>query len=63
MKKRRRIVMVVAAAAAVAGELLLNPIANPMALFFWFAGIFFGVLMFIKAVQLTFQKQGAVRHA
>ncbi len=50
-------------AAAAAGELLLSPIANPMALFFWFAGIFFGVLMFIKAVRLTFPKQGAIQHA
>jgi hypothetical protein len=42
--------------AATAGELLLGPIANALALIFWLGGIAFGVIMFIKAVRQTFPK-------
>jgi len=49
--------------AAVAGEILLSPIANPLAVVFWFGGIIFGVMMFIKAVRLTFPKSGDIQHA
>ena len=49
--------------AAAAGELLLAPIAEPLALFFWFAGILFGLIMFLKALRSTLQKRGVVQHA
>ena len=47
---------------AVLGELLLAPIAEPMALLFWFGGIAFGLWMFFKALRLTFRKEGVVQH-
>ncbi len=49
--------------AATAGELLLGSIATPLALIFWFGGIAFGVIMFIKALKLTFPKQKDIQHA
>jgi len=49
--------------AATAGELLLGPIATPLALIFWFGGIAFGVIMFIKALKLTFPKQKEIQPA
>ena len=41
---------------AAGGELLLAPVAEPMALIFWFGGILFSLIMFVKAVRLTIQK-------
>lgn len=49
--------------AAAAGELLLAPIAEPLALFFWFAGISFGLIMFLQALRSTLKKQRDVQHA
>lgn len=49
--------------ATTAGELIFTSIANPLALIFWFAGIIFGVVMFIKAVHQTFPKQKETQHA
>ena len=49
--------------AATSGELLLGPIANPLALIFWFGGILFGVIMFIKALKLTFPRQKETQRA
>lgn len=49
--------------AATAGELLLAPLANPLALIFWFGGIIFGVIMFIKALRETLPKQKEVQHS
>jgi len=43
--------------ATTAGELILTPISHPLALTFWFGGIIFGLIMFIKAVKLTFPTQ------
>ena len=37
--------------AAVGGEILLQGLFEPLALVFWFGGILFGVIMFIKALQ------------
>jgi len=48
--------------AATSGELLFGPIANSLALIFWFGGILFGVFMLIKAVQETFPKQNESQH-
>ncbi len=42
--------------AAVGGELLLSPISEILALVFWFGGIIFGLVMFIRAVRLVFPK-------
>ena len=49
--------------AATAGELILAPIADPLALIFWFVGIIFGVVMFIKALKLTFPNKKETQHA
>jgi hypothetical protein len=49
--------------AAVAGEILTNSFSDIMALIFWFGGIIFGLVMFIKAVRLTFPKEGDLQHA
>jgi hypothetical protein len=49
--------------AATLGEILLGGISNPLAIFFWLAGIIFGILMFIKALRLTFHKRGETQHA
>jgi len=48
---------------ATAGELLLAPLSIPLAIIFWFGGIAFGVIMFIKAIQQTFPKRGETKHA
>ncbi len=48
---------------AVLGELLLAPIAEPMALFFWFGGIAFGLLMFFKALKSVQKKERKIQHA
>jgi hypothetical protein len=42
--------------AAVSGELLLAPVAMPLALASWFGGILFSLIMFARAVRLTIQK-------
>lgn len=42
--------------AATAGEIILGTFAPILALIFWFGGIAFGLVMFIKAVRLTFPK-------
>ena len=42
--------------AAVSGELLLAPVAEPLALASWFGGILFSLIMFARAVRLTIQK-------
>lgn len=38
-------------AAAVAGEILFQGLFEPLALFFWFGGILFGIIMFVKALK------------
>jgi len=43
--------------AAAAGEYILKPISNPLAVIFWFGGILFGVIMFVKAFRQTLPKQ------
>ncbi len=48
--------------AATGGELLFGPIANFLALIFWFGGIIFGVIMFLTALKLTFPKQKEFQH-
>jgi len=48
--------------AATGGELLFGPIANSLALIFWFGGILFGVIMFLTALKLTFPKQKEFQH-
>jgi hypothetical protein len=45
--------------AATAGEILLTGFFEIMALVFWFGGILFGVVVFIKAVRLVFPRRGA----
>ncbi|MFO7944383.1 MAG: hypothetical protein R6U51_08830 [Anaerolineales bacterium] len=47
--------------AAVSGELLLAPVAEPLALFSWFGSILFSLIMFVKAVRLTFSQQTSSR--
>lgn len=42
---------------ATAGEILMGQIYEPLALVFWFGGIVFGVVMFIKAVRMTFSRK------
>ncbi len=49
--------------AATASEIILGTIAPVLALTFWFGGIAFGVVMFIKAVRLTFPKDKEIQHA
>ncbi len=49
--------------ATTASELLLPGIIEPLILVFWFGGIAFGVVMFWKALVMTFPKKGRVRHA
>lgn len=49
--------------AATAGELILAPIADPLALIFWFVGIIFGLIMFVRAVKLTFPTKKETQHA
>ena len=48
--------------AAVGGEVLISPISDILALIFWFGGIAFGVVTFIKAVRLTFPKDKDLQH-
>jgi hypothetical protein len=49
--------------ATTVGELILEPISHPLALIFWFGGIIFGLIMFVKAVKLTFPKRSETQHA
>jgi hypothetical protein len=49
--------------AATASELLLGWVGGALAIIFWFGGIIFGLVMFIKAVRLTFPKEGDLQHA
>jgi len=49
--------------AATAGEFILDPISHPLALIFWFGGIIFGLIMFVKAVKLTFPKTKEIKIA
>ncbi len=49
--------------ATTAGEILIGGFIEPLSLVFWFAGILFGLMMFIKAVQLTFPKNKEIQHA
>jgi hypothetical protein len=48
--------------AATASELLFGWVGDVLAITFWFGGITFGVVMFIKAVRLTFAKRQEVQH-
>jgi hypothetical protein len=43
--------------------LLISPFSDLLAVVFWFGGILFGLVMFIKAVRLTFPKSGEIQHA
>lgn len=47
---------------ATISEVLLEPIAHPMALVFWFAGILFGVFMFVTAVRQSLSQKGKPHH-
>ena len=49
--------------AATAGELLISPISDVLAVIAWFGGILFGLVMFVKAVRLTFPKNEDIQHA
>jgi len=49
--------------AATASELILGWVGGVLAIGFWFGGIIFGVVMFIKAVRLTFPRQKDIQHA
>ncbi len=49
--------------AATAGEIIIGQFFEPLALVFWFGGIIFGIVMFIKALRLTFPKKGEPQHA
>ena len=49
--------------AATASELILGWVGGVLAIGFWFGGIIFGVVMFIKAIRLTFPKTREVQHA
>ena len=49
--------------AATAGEIIIGSFFEPLALIFWFGGILFGIVMFIKALRLTFPKGGEPQHA
>ena len=48
--------------AATLGEILLTGFFEILAVVFWFGGILFGLVTFIKAVRLTFPKQEAKAH-
>lgn len=48
--------------AAVAGEIFFQGLFEPLALVFWFAGIIFGVVMFVKALRMTFSKKKELQH-
>jgi len=45
------------------GEIILGTFAPFLALVFWFGGIAFGLVMFIKALKLTFPKTSESSHA
>ncbi len=49
--------------AATAGEILIGQFFEPLALVYWFGGIIFSLVMFIKALRLTFPKKGEPQHA
>jgi len=49
--------------AAVCGEILISPFSDILAVIFWFGGIAFGIVTFIKAVRLTFPKAEELQHA
>lgn len=49
--------------AATVGEILLGGLSGLLALTFWFGGISFGVVMFSKALTLTFPKKGELQRA
>jgi hypothetical protein len=49
--------------AATASELLFGWVSGVLTIIFWFGGIIFGVVMFIKAVRLTFPNRGEIQHA
>ena len=42
--------------AAVTGEIIFQGLFEPLALAFWFVGILFGVVVFIKALRMTFPR-------
>jgi hypothetical protein len=42
--------------AAVGGEILVGPFSDILALVFWFGGIIFGLITFLKAVRMTFPR-------
>jgi hypothetical protein len=44
------------------GELLMTGLFEALAIVFWFGGILFGVVIFIKAVRLVFPSRGAEVH-
>lgn len=43
--------------AATAGEIMIGGVFEPLVLVFWFGGIIFSVIMFLKALRLTFPPQ------
>ena len=47
--------------AATTGKLLPDAFSGPLTILFWFGGIVFGVVMFIKAVRLTYPKQKEIQ--
>lgn len=49
--------------AAAIGEIVIGGFFEPLALIFWFGGIIFSLVMFIKALRLTFPKKGEPRNA
>jgi hypothetical protein len=49
--------------AATAGEILLTGLFEIVAVIFWFGGMAYGLATFIKAVKLTFPKEGIEAHA
>lgn len=45
------------------GEIIIGQYFEPLALVFWFGGIIFSIVMFTKALRLTFPKKGESLHA
>jgi hypothetical protein len=49
--------------AATLGEILMTGLFEALAIVFWFGGILFGVVVFIKALRMIFPRKGAEAHA
>jgi hypothetical protein len=48
--------------AALVGEVLTSPFSDLLALIFWFGGIIFGLVMFMKALRMTISVKKDLQH-